>query len=327
MNVKLFEELAAKGLLSPASLQRVKALANRHLFSVHWEIKTVLYLGVLLLSGGLGVLIYKNIDTIGHQAILALIAALCAGCFYYSARHKPPFSRKKVPAASGFADYTVLLGCLLFLSFITYLQAEYDVFGTRYGSATFIPMLVLFFCAYYFDHLGVLSMAITNFAAWAGVAITPYEIFTRNDFSSHRLIYTGMAVGVALIIAGIASKAQNFKAHFAFTYHNFGSHILLIACLAALFVIDGFFLWFMLLAVCCAGIYYLAMQERSFYFVLIVVLYAYIGVSYVAMRLLWDVGYDSGVVALTLLYFIISGVAIARLLVNLNKKLKADDSL
>lgn len=327
MNEQLFEELAAKGQLSPASLRKVKAIAGNRLFSVHWELKTILYLGVLLLSGGLGILIYKNIDTIGHQAVLALIAALCAGCFYYSLRHKPPFSRLQTSPNNAFADYSVLLGCLLFLTFITYLQAQYNVFGTRYGSATFIPMLVLFFCAYYFDHLGVLSLAITNFAAWAGIAITPFDVLTGNDFSSHTLIYTGMLVGVALMVAGVLSTARNFKKHFTFTFHNFGAHILFISCLAALFVLEPYWAWLLLLAACCAGMYYLAMQARSFYFLLITVLYAYTGICYVVIRWLDLMRGGEGVLYLMLIYFIASGIAVARLLVNLNKTLKKHDHL
>ncbi|RPE07979.1 DUF2157 domain-containing protein [Chitinophaga lutea] len=327
MNRQLFEKLAEEDRLSPSSMEKIRAVTASTLFSVHWELKTILYLGVLLLSGGLGILIYKNIDTIGHQAILALIAVLCAGCFYYSNRHKLPFSRQKVPAANAFADYTVLLGCLLFITFITYLQAQYNVFGTRYGSATFIPMLVLFFSAYYFDHLGVLSMAITNFAAWAGIAITPFEILSRNDFSSDRIIYTGLAIGVVLIVAGILSTAKDFKQHFSFAYHNFGTHILLIACLSAMFVLPDFMLWFIVLGACCAGIYYTAMQARSFYFVVIVVLYAYTGLSYVVIRGIDASFRDLGGFYMLLFYFIGSGIAMARLLIVLNKKLKKHDSI
>src|SRR5882672_2103524 len=79
MNPLLAEQLHAQGLLSDTSLEKVKAAEAGRLFSVHWELKTLLYLGVLLLSGGLGVLVYKNIDTIGHQAVLAFIAAVSAG--------------------------------------------------------------------------------------------------------------------------------------------------------------------------------------------------------------------------------------------------------
>lgn len=327
MNVQLFEKLSGEGLVSPESLQKIKAAEGKRLFSLHWELKTLLYLGVLLLSGGLGILIYKNIDTIGHQVILLAIAALCLGCFYYAKRHKPPFSWNKVLSPNGFFDYIVLLGCLLFVTFITYMQAQYNVFGTRYGLAAFFPMIVLFFSAYYFDHIGVLSLAITNFAAWLGVSITPYHIFSQNDFSSNRLIYTGLLLGVILIAAGLLSTKRNIKQHFSFTYHNFGVHILFIALLSALFVFEEMYtLWFVILAGVVTAIYFMALKNRSFYFLLITILYAYVGLTYVVMRFLIGGSSIEGIY-LALFYFIGSGIGVAVFLVRLNKKLKHHDSL
>ena len=180
MRIPIFEQLHREGLLSEASLNKIRIDEGTRLFSIHWEVKTLLYIGVLLLTGGIGILIYKNIDTIGHTVILALIGAVCAGCFVYCERKKLPFSFARVPAPNAYFDYILLLGCLTLLTFITYLQVQYTAFGEAYGLATFIPMVLLFFCAYYFDHLGVLSLAITNLAAWMGVAITPLNIFNAN---------------------------------------------------------------------------------------------------------------------------------------------------
>ena len=75
----LFENLHADGLISDESFEKIKQKSD--LFSVHWEVKTLLYLGVLLLTSGLGLLIYENIDTIGHKVVLGLIALICTGCF------------------------------------------------------------------------------------------------------------------------------------------------------------------------------------------------------------------------------------------------------
>ncbi|HMC85145.1 MAG TPA: hypothetical protein VKI61_06445, partial [Chitinophagaceae bacterium] len=74
MDIHTFQQLHREGLITDDSLQKVEAVEKARLFSLHWELKTLLYLGVTLLSGGLGILVYKNIDTIGHQVILAAIA-------------------------------------------------------------------------------------------------------------------------------------------------------------------------------------------------------------------------------------------------------------
>ncbi|MBW8683404.1 DUF2157 domain-containing protein [Chitinophaga rhizophila] len=323
MDNQLFERLQKEGIISDTSAQKIRTISADKLFSIHWELKTILYLGVLLLSGGLGILIYKNIDTIGHQVILAAIALGCAGCFYYSFRHKLPFSREKVPAPNVLFDYILLLGCLLLITFITYLQVQYSVFGYRYGAATFIPMVVLFFSAYYFDHLGVLSMAVTNLAAWMGVTVTPLQLLSANDFSSFSLIYSGLVLGGILLAAAYLSQRKTFKPHFAFTYSNFGTHILLIATLAGMFAAyDGAYgLWFLLMAVAVIVMMPQALKHRSFYFALIITLYAYVGLSFMVIRVLLEIN-DIGAVYFGFMYFIASAIAFVILLVKLNKKLK-----
>ncbi|WP_346320714.1 DUF2157 domain-containing protein [Chitinophaga sp. YIM B06452] len=323
MDPNLINKLSGQGLIGPESREK---LLQPRLFSVHWDVNTLLYLGVLLLSGGLGILVYKNIDTIGHQVILLLIGLTCGLCFLYAHKKKRPFSRHKVLAPNVGWDYIVLLGCLLFITFITYLQAQYNVFGTRYGSATFIPMLVLLFSAYYFDHLGVLSLAITNFAAWMGIAITPYEILASNHFNTDsRLIYTGILLGAILITAGYLSERFDLKKHFAFTYDNFGVHIIFIATLAGMFLLDSYLLFFALLCGIAAYCYWQSRQRKSFYFMMITVLYLYIGISYLVMRALFYSDLDLGGIYLGLFYFIGSAVAVVRLLIVENKKLKAHD--
>ena len=328
MNIPLFEQLHQEGLISDSSIQKVKQKANSSLFSVHWELKTILYLGILLLTGGLGILIYKNIDTIGHQVILAAIGLLCAGCFFYCERKKLPFAVTKVPAPNSFFDYILLLGCLTLITFITYLQVQYTAFGNAYGLATFIPMVILFFCAYYFDHLGVLSMAITNLAAWMGIAITPLSILRANDFDNTKIIFAGLLLGVALNAIAWAGKQRNIKAHFGFSYTNFGMNILFISCLAGMFRFEAYYvLWLFPLTGIVFYFYKRSIATASFYYMLMLTLYGYIGLSYVIVRLLLLADLDLGVIALALIYLIASGIGVAVFLIRMNKKLKQNDIL
>lgn len=326
--MRMFEKLQGDGQLSPASAEKLRSAAAAKLFSLHWELKTILYLGVLLLSGGLGILIYKNIDTIGHQVILAIIAAACAGCFYYCFKHRNPFSWQKVAAPTPFFDYVLLLGCLLFVTFITYLQGAYTVFGYHYGTATFIPLVVLLFSAYFFDHIGVLSLAITNFAAWLGVNVSPYALLNGFSLDDVHLIHTGAFLGVGLILADFLSNRLNKKAHFGFTYRNFGTHVFLIACLAGMFSSgldkegdNRYLLWFLFLAIGCWWFLKEAFRHKSFYFLLIVSLYAYVGLSYMVIRLLVS-SHELDVIYLGILYFIASAIGLIVFLVKANKIIK-----
>jgi hypothetical protein len=329
MNISLFRKLHAEGHISAGSLQRAEGLEADRLFSLYWELRLLLYLGVLLLTGGLGILVYKHIDSIGHQAVLAFIALVTLGSFYYCFRKKAVFSWEKVRSTDSFFDYVLLLGCLSLLIFVGYLQYQYGVFGDHYGLATFLPMLVLFASAYYFDHQGILSLAITNLAAWAGIAITPLTMLKEGNFADHRLISIGLLLGAVLLVAGHVTLKRRLKAHFEITYTNFGLHLFFIAALAGLFTYDSTYLfWFIGLAAFAYYCYTRAMARGSFYFVLMIVLYAYIAVCYVVVRLLIAIdARDLSPVILGLMYFIGSGIGVGALLVHLNRQIKSHDSL
>src|ERR1700722_14367066 len=105
MATATFKRLHAEGLISDDAFQRAETGERERLFSLHWELRLLLYLGVLLLTGGLGILVYKNIDSIGHQAVLAFIGLVAAGSFFYCFRKKAPFSWEKVAVADPFFDY------------------------------------------------------------------------------------------------------------------------------------------------------------------------------------------------------------------------------
>jgi hypothetical protein len=248
-------------------------------------LKTILYLGVLLLNAGLGWLIYLNIDEIGHGAVIAAIAGLCTASFAFAWRHREPFSFTQTKSASPFYDYALLLGCLTFLILEGYLQYQYNLFGEKYGLATFIPMVLFFATAYFFDHRGVLSLGITALASWLGIAVTPMALLSDNDFSSSRLIYTGLLLGVLLCGAAFYFTHRDIKKHFDFTYLNFGVHILFLSCLSGLMVLEKGWLFVPLLAAITTLFILYARREQSFYFLMVAVLYAYWGASYLVFQL------------------------------------------
>ena len=321
----LYKMLHEEGLLSDESFENVRRERGQRLFPVHWELKTILYLGVLLLSGGLGLLIYENIDTIGHQFVLLLIALICLGCFAYCFKLKLPFGTEKVKSPNTAFDYVLLLACTSFVIFVGYLQFEYKVFGLNYGLATLIPMLVMFFVAYYFDHLGILNMAIANLAVWMGVTVTPKRLLLNSDFDSETIIYTYMLLGIFLVLGAYATQDFKFKKHFKFSYQHYGVHVTFIALLAGYFHYYNSFVWVAFMAglfLFAFLIYRDAFKNKSFYFLLLVILYSYIAISSLVVRVFIQVP-DGAAIFFVPVYFIASGIGLIFLLINLNKKFKA----
>lgn len=288
MNVS--ERLLRDGILTEEKAKAIKAFDDAKPMSVHWELKTILYLGIMLLVSGISILVYKNIDTIGHQVILASIFAACLGCFYYAFKHKKPFTREEVTYESPLFDYVVLLACLLLGVFLGYLQYQYTVFGTYYGLATLIPTIVYFWAAYSFDHKGILSLGITGLAAWAGISVRPSDLLSENDLTETGILMAGLAVGITLAAFSYYSDKQNIKKHFGFSYNNFAANILFIVTLAALFDKDYKVVSFLFLL--AVGFYYLkyAIREQSFFFLFLAVLYTYIGFTYVFFNFLAEIG-------------------------------------
>ncbi|MEO6219154.1 MAG: hypothetical protein ABIO81_01915 [Ginsengibacter sp.] len=186
-------------------------------------------------------------------------------------------------------------------------------------------MVLLFTAAYYFDHLGVLRLAIVNLGAWIGISVTPLQMLSENDFDNARLIYSGLLLGTFLVAVSFASLFKNIKAHFYFTYKNFGSNVLLISMLAAMFHFENiYFLWFLFLALACFLSFKSAIKENSFYFLVITILYAYIGLSYVVIQLLFSEHSGGISIYSAIIYFILSGVGLIWLFIHYNKILKAN---
>ncbi len=305
-------------------------------FSLYWELKVLLYLGILLLNSGLGILIYKHVNTIGHEAIIGLIFALSAGCFYYCFMHGLPFSKLRVKTESPLFDYVLLLGCLSFLTFVGYLQKEYAVFGNGYRLAIFIPMLVLFFMSYRFDHLGVLSMAITNLGVWLGVTVTSINWLIHKDYESYGVSYEkGMpnyiylGLGLLLIGLGYLSARFDFKKHFRFTYQHFGVHMAFIALLSGYFAHfdDGIaILWSLGVFALSAFLYFDSLKHRSFYFIILAFLYCYVALGALILKAFSNLKGD-GLLFMGLFYFIVSAFLLIRILIGINRKIKSDDHL
>ena len=324
MNISLFKKINDDGLIDAATLHNIEAHEKTAPISVYQDLLIVLYAGIFLLTTGLGIIMYKNMDSIGHTAIVIALAVSCLGCFYYVLQKSPGFRPTKVESPNVLYDYIVLLGCLLLLILLGYLQVQYGLFGNRWGMATFVPMLVLFATAYYFDHIGVLSMAITNLAAWVGISITPLHLLKDNNFNSHAIIFSGVFLSIVFIATALLSEQKNFKKHFAFTYKNFGYHLFFVAAIAAMVVFNSWYLVIFIFLV-AAGffLYRLALKSHSFYLFVITALYLYAALSYVVIKnLLTFDRQGEAMIYLVLMYLIASAIGLVMFIMKNNKTIR-----
>jgi len=288
MKIDTINALHSSGLITEAQRLHLTRIYDRSLFSLYYELRTMLYFGVLLFTTGVGIVIYQNIDSIGLLSIIGLLTLLTGACFWYVTRQKPPYSNAEVKSPGSLYDYVLLLGCLLFAIVISYTQFQYAIFGEQWGLSALVPALVFLFVAYSYDHRGVLSLGIAGLASWLGLSVSPVELMKQDIFAEQPLIITGLAFGAVVCGVALVLDRYGIKKHFTFTALNLGSHILFIACLAALFTFHDDVLYFILLLACCAaGIVY-ARREQSFMFLLISAVYGYIGLTYVLVNVFME---------------------------------------
>jgi hypothetical protein len=170
----------------------------------------------------------------------------------------------------------------------------------------------------------VLSLGIVALASWVGITVTPKDVFSSNDFHSQTLVITGVLLGAVLGGAAILSRMKDRKRHFDFSYLNFSIHIVMIASLAGLIVLDEQLLYFPILL----GAVFLFISEArntgSLYFLTVSLLYGYIGVTYWIFKNL-----DFNDTSFYLLYFILTCGLIIGFLYNFKRFLKKspNDSL
>lgn len=311
--LSLLEKLTEKNIISDEQATQIKVSDLNQPFSIHWELRLILYPGIMLLVTGLGILVYKNIDTIGHNIIIGLLALACVACFYFAFKNQKSFSWGKTEENTNFADFILLGGCLAFLTLEGYLQYQYNLFGTQYSLAVILSAILFFFCAYYLDHRGVLSMAITALGSWIGITITPLQLLKNNDFNSQDMIITAILLGIFLIIIAWVSFQKELKKHFSFTYFLFGGNLTFIASLSGLFAFDLKFIYGIIIVVLSYLSITYARTKHSYLFLLMGVIYGYIAFTYTALKILPSDSF------LYLLYFILSAAGIVMFLIKIKE--------
>ncbi len=310
MSQQIANQLHKDGFIDKKHHRLLTAIYSKRVYSLYYEHKSVLLVGVISLATGLGLWIYENVGSIGHQVILGSITALTFACFWYVTKKKVPFRPDRVHTPGLFYDSILLLACLLFLTLEGYLEFQYSIFQERWDIWALIPALMFFFLAYVHDHQGVLSMAITALTSWVGINATPKAFLAGELFADLDFFITGICYSLLLLVFALILNKAGLKRHFTFNYLNFGANLLSMSILYGLFNKSPNWLYFLLLLFACVSFFYYARKQASFVFLLYAALYGYTGLSYLILKNIQQ-GYT-----FVFLYFIISAGLMVLLLLN-----------
>src|SRR6478609_10411738 len=215
------KELFDKSIITEEQFNKIDLITSGKIVSVFYELRSLLYLGVMLFTAGAGILIYQNIGELGHIAAIIALCVLTLVCFWYAIKEGAEYSNGPIKAPTPYYDYVLLLGCLLFISVQGYLQFQFGILDDNLGWSTLITAALFFYFAYRFDHVGVLSLAITALASFWSINVSPQKWHSGDFFSGSNLYNT--AIIFSIVVGGIAFflDHREIKKHFTFTYLNF----------------------------------------------------------------------------------------------------------
>ena len=310
-------ELFEKNLITEAQFNKIDLISSGKILSFFYELRTLLYLGVLMFTSGAGVLIYQNIGELGHLISIVLLIIIMAACFWYVISHATDYSNDKVASPSTYFDYVLLLGCLLFVSIQGYIQYQYGVFSAWMEWNALITAVFYFYVAYRYDHLGVLSLAITAFASFWGLKVSVPK-WHGGDFAQSDLHITALIFSVTLAGIVFYLDQRSIKKHFTFTYLNFCFLIFFIGALSGIFIDSDFDLLFVFLIYGgCIMAWYQSRRRKSFLFLLYAFVVGYIATTYLLGKYIFE---DEPV--LWYYYFLISCGGVIYLIIRYKRLFK-----
>jgi len=203
--------LVAAGILPPERAPLLLRVARRELVSVHWELRALLYAGVLLLTGGVGLLVKENLDRIGPVAIAVGLGLAAAAALAWVVRAAPPFTWGEAPSPNLAFDYMLLLAVLLFAAELAYVEVQFTPLDADWGWHLLIVAAVAALAAFRFDSRVVFSLALSTFAAWRGVAVARLGavVWGREDLVRWNAIGCGVLfAGLGLVLVRTGRKAH-----------------------------------------------------------------------------------------------------------------------
>lgn len=279
------DELRKKGLIENDQLLFLEAIRKNKVVSVFYELSVMFYLGVMLCTFGLGYIAYQNIGNIGHIAAMLSITVVIGFGFRWINKWSIPYAKNKIESTHSYFDYLVLLVGLLIIALFTYIQVYFNLVEQLLQWSSFLSAALFIFMAYRYDNKALLSMAITALAAAVGLSISPVNWVQGEFMNVNNLMYTSIVFGSILIAFGQFSAFKDIKAHFRFTFQNFGLLLFFSGALAALFANNEKLIFSLLILSTSAITLYLTWRFKEFLFFIYGSIAAYLTITYFIFNL------------------------------------------
>jgi hypothetical protein len=295
--------------ISPEQHAYLAGLSRGEPFSLFLELNVLLYAGVLSFVAGLGWTVRTWSQQLGDALVLTVLSTILATCFWYCFSRAPAWFPGETPAPSPIFDYVLYLGSLVWSLELAYLENRFHLLSGQLDLYLLATAGLYFFLAYRFDNRFVLSLALSSLAGWFGLTISHWSAHQDAAYRQYALLYC-LLVGVG----GTLLQRRGLKPHFFPTYLNIVANVLFWALLSGVFNRQGYGLWFLALLIACGASLAWGLSRRQFAFVAYAAVYGYVGLSSKFVDAVTDE-------TALLTYFVVSGVAMLAVLVQIGRRL------
>ena len=294
------------------------SIESGKVISLFYELRLLLYLGILLFTGGVGYIVYQNMSDIGHIAMMLLLLVLIGIGFFFINKKAKPYSNEEISVDAIYFDYGIVLLALLIISLFTYVQVYFDLVERLLRWTSLLSGIMFFWMAYRYDNKMLLAMAITAFAAALGLTVSPVN-WAQGEFVEDMDLYVlSLIFGGALMSVAHLLDVRNIKRHFSFTYQNFGLLLVYFGALAIMFDNYQFGVWMALILIPVVSIAAaFCWKKRYFLFFLYSSICGFIALTFLMFQA--EVSWEA-----MLFYFPITCIGGVILLIK-NRKHFADD--
>lgn len=306
MMENIFQKLYETEHINQSQFNFLESVRTKEIISVYYDLRSFLYLGILLFTSGLGYFVYQNIGSLGHILAMLLLSTSIAIGFYYIYKFSKPYSNFRVLVELNYFDYLLLLVALLIITLFSYVQIYFDLVEQLLRWSSLISASVFLFMAYRFDNRAILTMGILALTATLGLSVSPIDWIDGELGSVSSLYFTSIFIGVSLVVIGQVSIFKEVKVHFRNTYHQIGLLFYYSGMVAAMFD-SNVYIFGVLLLISASILSYQAWMNKEFLHFLYSNIAGYIAFTSILFRILNEI--DSGSIWLLLYYIPITLIA------------------
>src|SRR5512145_354471 len=127
--INLLTKLRDENNLSANEAALLADLQERKIYSIHRELRFLLYIGILLVIAGAGLTVRQYFAQLGDLAIVATLSICAVAAWGYCFMKGGAFAKEEVPAPNIAFDFILFFGCAFYSLDVAYIETHFSLLG------------------------------------------------------------------------------------------------------------------------------------------------------------------------------------------------------